>query len=86
MTGYKYTVDPNKSGTALNWEGTSAYLRPYTEQDEMQIKWKKNVPASGTAVTIKLAYRQWSTDWGHPGNGDYIDNSLGRAMIYALNK
>ena len=86
VTGYKYTVDPNKSGTALNWEGTSAYLRPYSEQDEMQIKWKKNVPASGTAVTIKLAYRQWSTDWAHPGNGDYVDNSLGRAMIYALNK
>lgn len=86
VTGYKYTVDPAKSGAALNWEGTDAYLRPYTQNGQMKIKWKKNIPAAGTAVTIKLAYRQWSSDWGHPGAGDYIDNSLGRAMIYALKR
>ena len=86
VTGYKYTVDPNKSGTALNWEGTSAYLKPHAEQGKMKIKWKKNIPASGTSVTIKLAYNQWSSDWGHPNNADYIDNSLGRAMIYALKR
>lgn len=87
VTGYKYTVDPTKSGTALNWEGTTSYLRPYTKSGNMKIVWKNGkAPASGTAVTIKLAYYQWSGDWGHPGNADYIDNSLGKAMIYALNR
>lgn len=86
VTGYKYTVDQSKSGTALNWEGTSAYLRPHTEHGKMKINWKKNIPASGTSVTIKLAYNQWSADWGHPYDADFIDNSLGRAMIYALKR
>jgi hypothetical protein len=86
VTGYKYTVDQNMSGVALNWEGISAYLRPHTEHGKMKIKWRNNIPASGTAVTIKLAYRQWSADWGHPYDADFIDNSLGRAMIYALKR
>lgn len=86
ITGYKNTVDPNKSGTALNWESNNAYLTSFTAKGNMQIKWKKNVPTTGTAVTIKLAYNQWSSDWGHPNNADYIDNSIGRAMIYALKK
>lgn len=83
-TGWKYTVDPNKTGAELNFAG-GAYLRPYDSRGKMKLRWLKNTPVSGKNVTIKLAYYQWSGDWAHPSNGDYINNSLGRALIYAIN-
>lgn len=83
-TGWKYTVDPNKTGAELNFAG-GAYLRPYDSRGKMKLRWLKNTPVSGKNVTIKLAYYQWSGDWAHPSNGEYVNNSLGRALVYALN-
>lgn len=82
-TGWKYTVDPNKTGAELNFAG-GAYLRPYDSRGKMKLRWLKNTPVSGKNVTIKLAYYQWSGDWAHPSNGEYVNNSLGRALVYAI--
>src|SRR5690606_8932902 len=84
QTGWLYTVDPAKTGADLNWIGSNAYLRPFSKTTQMKLIWKDNAPSNGTAVQIRLAFRQWSSDYAHPNDGDYISNSLGRAMIYAL--
>lgn len=83
ITGWNRTIQ-DKIGTDLNWIGTNSYYPRIYQTRDMVIKWKKNIPPSGTPIIIKLATRQWSGDYAHPGEGNYIDNSLGRAMIYAL--
>ena len=83
-TGYLYTVDPNKTGTELNWVGSNSYLRPHTVNRQMKIIWKRNIPENNTPVEIRLSQYQWSNDWAHPINQNQVGTFLGRAMIYAL--
>ena len=83
-TGYLYTIDPNKTGTELNWVGSNSYLRPHTVNRQMKIIWKKNIPENNTPVEIRLSQYQWSNDWAHPINQNQVGTFLGRAMIYAL--
>ena len=85
-TGYYYTVNQSATGSALNWAGSTDYLKPATKNTSMKLIWRQNVPSNGTAVTVKLVTHQWSNDWAHPRDGEFIYNSLGRAMIYALDK
>ena len=83
-SGYLYTVNPKLSGDALNWTGSSSYLRPYAKNRQMKLIWKKNIPDNNTPVEIRLAYYQWSIDWAHPITQEQVGTFLGRAMIYAL--
>lgn len=85
ITGW-YTTIEDKTGSELNWVGTNNYYPRIYKKRNFAIKWKQNIPLTGTAIKVKLATRQWSADYAHPGNGDYIDNSLGRALVYAISK
>ena len=86
QTGWYYSVDSDLSGESLNWEGDNSYLRPQDNRTNPKIIWKKNIPANNTNIIIKYAIKQWSSDYAHPNSGDYINNSLGRALVYALQK
>ena len=83
-SGYLYTVNPELSGNALNWTGSSAYLKPHTLNRQMKLIWKKNAPSNNTPVEIRLSHYQWSNDWAHPITQEQVGTFLGRAMIYAL--
>ncbi len=83
-SGYLYTVNPELSSNALNWTGSSAYLKPHTLNRQMKLIWKKNAPSNNTPVEIRLSYYQWSDDWAHPTTHEQVGTFLGRAMIYAL--
>ena len=85
ITGW-YTTIEDKTGSELNWVGTNNYYPRIYKKRNFAIKWKQNIPLAGTAIKVKLATRQWSADYAHPRNGDYIDNSLGRALVYAISK
>ena len=85
ITGW-YTTIEDKTGSELNWVGTNNYYPRIYKKRNFAIKWKQNIPLTGTAIKVKLATRQWSADYAHPRNGDYIDNSLGRALVYAISK
>ena len=85
ITGW-YTTIKDKTGSELNWVGTNKYYPRIYKKRNFAIKWKQNIPLTGTAIKVKLATRQWSADYAHPRNGDYIDNSLGRALVYAISK
>ena len=85
ITGW-YTTIEDKTGSELNWVGTNSYYPRIYKKRNFAIKWKQNIPLTGTAIKVKLATRQWSADYAHPGGGDYIDNSLGRALVYAISK
>ena len=85
ITGW-YTTIEDKTGSELNWVGTNNYYPRIYKKRNFAIKWKQNIPLTGTAIKVKLATRQWSADYAHPRDGDYIDNSLGRALVYAISK
>lgn len=85
ITGW-YTTIEDKTGSELNWVGTNKYYPRIYKKRNFAIKWKQNIPLTGTAIKVKLATRQWSADYAHPKDGDYIDNSLGRALVYAISK
>lgn len=85
ITGW-YTTIEDKTGSELNWVGTNNYYPRIYKKRNFAIKWKQNIPLTGTAIKVKLANRQWSSDYAHPINKDYIDNSLGRALVYAISK
>lgn len=85
ITGW-YTTIEDKTGSELNWVGTNKYYPRILKKRNFAIKWKQNIPLTGTAIKVKLATRQWSSDYAHPNDGDYIDNSLGRALVYAISK
>lgn len=85
ITGWHTTIE-DKTGSELNWVGTNNYYPRIYKKRNFAIKWKQNIPLTGTAIKVKLATRQWSADYAHPRNGDYIDNSLGRALVYAISK
>ena len=80
-TGWLYTVNPESSGSDLNWQGSDNYLKPYDKRTTMTLRWKKNIPSVDTPVAIKLAYNQWSGDYAHPNDGNYIQACLGKALI-----
>lgn len=84
-TGWKYVVNQSAEGAALNYSG-GAYLRPVLKNGQAKMIWKKNAPSSGTSVVIKVAKKQWSGDYAHPADTDAVGESLGRAMIYALQR
>lgn len=85
ITGW-YTTIEDKTGSELNWVGTNKYYPRIYKKRNFAIKWKQNIPLTGTVIKVKLATRQWSADYAHPRDGDYIDNSLGRALVYAISK
>ena len=85
ITGW-YTTIEDKTGRELNWVGTNNYYPRIYKKRNFAIKWKQNIPLTGTAIKVKLATLQWSADYAHPRDGDYIDNSLGRALVYAISK
>ena len=85
-TGWYYSVDTDLSGSDLNWEGSNTYLRPKDNRIKPKIIWVKNIPIRDTQVEIRYATRQWSSDYAHPNSGNYISNSLGRALVYALQR
>ena len=85
ITGW-YTTIEDKTGSELNWVGTNNYYPRIYKKRNFAIKWKQNIPLTGTAIKVKIATRQWSADYAHPRDGDYIDNSLGRALVYAISK
>ena len=85
ITGW-YTTIEDKTGSELNWVGTNSYYPRVYKKRNFAIKWKQNIPLTGTAIKVKLTTRQWSTDYAHPRDGDCIDNSLGRALVYAISK
>ena len=85
ITGW-YTTIEDKTGSELNWVGTNNYYPRIYKKRNFAIKWKQNIPLAGTAIKVKLAALQWSSDYAHPKNGDYINNSLGRALVYAISK
>ena len=85
ITGW-YTTIEDKTGSELNWVGTNNYYPRIYKKRNFAIKWKQNIPLTGTAIKVKLAIRQWSADYAHPRDGDCIDNSLGRALVYAISK
>lgn len=41
-------------------------------------------PTNGTTITIKMATKQWSSDYAHPADGIHIDNSLGLSLLKSL--
>ena len=84
QTGWLYTVDPDKTEESLNYTANGSYLRPNDYRGQMKLVWKKNIPAIGTAIKIKLTYFQWSSDYAHPSDNEAVYNSLGRALVYAL--
>ena len=85
ITGW-YTTIEDKTGSELNWVGTNGYYPRIYKKRNFAIKWKQNIPLTGTAIKVKLAALQWSADYAHPRDGDCIDNSLGRALVYAISK
>ena len=76
--------NPDKTEESLNYTANGSYLRPNDYRGQMKLVWKKNIPAIGTAIKIKLTYFQWSSDYAHPSDNEAVYNSLGRALVYAL--
>jgi hypothetical protein len=68
--GLGYSVDPAKSGVALNVG--KAYDKSYVVKKAMRLVFTQNIPKEGT-IEVRKADTVWSNDFCHPNNtGAYV--------------